>query len=187
MLFEPLQPKTGLLERMRRIFLLFCAVLIMGLILLAIAFLATKPTPQQKKEFRRLAAQEDFLKENIQFTVSDAGYLRRPAGVQVLYVPALFIRIDNLSEQTIDRLAIRVIFKRRDKDLCQGKGSVIRLIPGESRDISFKCLESVGFGTVFRGLNLIQTTQDLGYELWVTYEDVTISPLQGTFKFKLVT
>jgi hypothetical protein len=187
MLFEPLPSKTGLLERLRRIFLLFCAVLIMGLILLAVAFLATKPTAQQEKEFQRIAAREDFLKANIQFSVTDAGYLRRPAGVQVLYVPALFIRIDNLSEQTIERLAIRVIFKKKDKDICKGTGSVIRLMPGESRDIVFKCLGSVGFGTVFRGLNLLQTTEDLEYEVWVTYEDVTISPLEGTFKFKLVT
>jgi len=187
MLFEPIQSKTSFLERMRRIFLLFCAVFIMGLILLAIAFLATKPTSRQKKDFQRIAAQEDFLMENIQFSVSDAGYLRRSAGGQVLYVPALYIRIDNLSEITVDRLSIRVLFRRKDKDLCHGTGSVIRLTPGSSRDIVFKCLESTDFGTVFRGLNLLQTTQDLRYKLWVTYEDVTISPLQGTFKFKLVT
>lgn len=69
MLFEPLSQKTGLLERMRRLFLWQRAVLIMGLILLTLAFLVTKPTPQQETEDQKIAGMEDFFKANISFSM----------------------------------------------------------------------------------------------------------------------
>jgi hypothetical protein len=168
--FEPLQPKAGFLERIRSLLLGMSAVLIVGLILFIIAFLVSQPTPVQEKEHRKSMAQEDFLRKYIYFSVTEAGYLRRPAGVQVVYVPALFVRIDNLSDKAIDRLHLRVIFQRQDKDICQGSALVPQLQAGESRDVAIKCLQSVGFGTVFQGLSLIQTTQDLEYKVWVSYE-----------------
>ena len=184
--FEPLKSKTGFLERMRRVFLWLCAALIMGLILLAIAFLVTKPTPQQEKEYQKIAAQEDYLKENIQFSLIEAGYLRRQGGVQALYVPALFIRVDNLSDRSVERLLLRVIFRREDDEVCWGSIYVTQLKSGESHEVALKCLESVGFGTVFQGLSLIQTMQELEYQVWVTYKDVVILPFEGKFKFKLI-
>lgn len=184
--FEPIQSQTGFLERIRRLFLWLCAVLIMGLILLTLAFLVTKPTPQQEKEYKKIAAQEDFLKENIQFSLIDSGYLRRHGGAQALYVPALFIRIDNLSDRSVARLLLRAAFHRGKNDICRGSIYVAHLEPSESRDVSLKCLESVGFGSVFQGVSLIQTMQELEYQVWVTYESVGFSPIQGTFKFKLI-
>ncbi len=162
------------------------AVLIMGLILFIIAFLVSQPTAEQEKELKKIKAQEGFLRDYVRFSVIEAGYLGRPAGVQVVYVPALFVRIDNLSEKAIDRLHLRGIFHREDKEICQGSVLVPQLQPGESRDVTIKCLQSVGFGTVFQGLSLIQTTQDLEYKVWVSYERVTVSPLKGKLKFKLV-
>lgn len=184
--FEPLQSKAGFLERMRRIFLWLCAALIMGLILLALAYLVTKPTSQQEKEYQKIALQEDYLKENIQFSLIEAGYLRRQAGIQAVYVPALFIQVSNLSDRSVERLLLRVIFRRKDDEVCWGSIYVTHLDCGESRDVSLKCLESVGFGTVFQGLSLIQTMKELEYQVWVTYKDVVISPFEGTFKFKLI-
>jgi hypothetical protein len=184
--FEPIQSKIGFLERMRRLFLWLCAAVIMGLVLLTLTFLVTKPTPRQEKEYRKIAAQEDFLKENIQFSLIDAGYLRREGGVQALYVPALFVRIDNLSDRFVERLLLRATFRREKNDICWGLMYITHLEAGESRDIALKCLESVGFGTVFQGVSLIQTMQELEYQVWVTYKSVGFSPLQGTFKFKLI-
>lgn len=186
MLFEPIQSKTGFLERMRRLFLWLCAAVIMGLALLTLAFLVTKPTPQQEKEYQKIAAQEDFLMENIQFSLIEAGYLRRQGGAQALYVPALFVRIDNLSDSSVERLLLRATFRRKKNDICWGSMYVTHLEPRETRDVSLKCLESVGFGTVFQGVSLIQTMQELEYQVWVTYESVGFSPLQGKFKFKLI-
>ena len=184
--FEPLQSKIGFLERMRRLFLWLCAALIMGLIILMLAYLVTKPTPQQEKEYQKIAAQEDFLKENIQFSLIDAGYVRRQGGAQALYVPALFVRVDNFSDRSVERLLLRVIFRREDDEICWGSIYVTQLKPGESCEVSLKCLESVGFGTIFQGLSLIQTIQELEYQVWVTYKDVVISPFEGRFKFKLI-
>ena len=174
------------MERMRRLFLWLCAMLVMGLILLTIAFLVTKPTPQQEKEYQKIAAQEDFLKENIQFSLIDAGYLRRQGGMQSLYVPVLFVRIDNLSERSVARLLLRVNFQREEKNICWGSIYITQLEPKESRDVSLKCLESVGFGTVFQGVSLVQTMKEIEYQAWVTYKNVGFSPFQGKFKFKLI-
>lgn len=165
---------------------MFCAVLIMGLILLAITFLATKPTSEQEKEYQRIAKQENFLKENIQFSLVKAGYLGRQGGFQALYVPALIMRVDNFSDRSFERMLLRVIFRREGDEICRGSIHVTQLVPGESRDVVLKCAESVGFGTVFQGLSLIRTMQELEYQVWVIYEDVMTSPFEGKFKFKLI-
>jgi hypothetical protein len=158
----------------------------MGLILMTVVYLVIKPTPQQEAEYQKIAAQEDYLKENIQFSLIDVGYLRRQGGVQSLYVPALLIRVDNLADRSVERLLLRVIFRRKDNDICWGSIYVTRLKAGESHEVSLKCLESVGFGTVFQGVSLIQTMQELEYKVWVTYQDVVISPFEGRFEFRLI-
>lgn len=186
MLFDPSQPKAGFLERMRSLFLGMSAVLIMGLILFVIAFLVNQPTPEQEKRHKMITAREDFLRSYVDLSVIEAGYLRRSAGAQVVYVPAVFVRINNLSEKTLDKLFLRVVFYRDDTDICEGSALVAQLRPGESYDAALRCLKLTGMGTLFQGLSLIQTIKPVDYRAWVTHENVTMALPGGQFEFTLI-
>jgi len=39
-------------------------------------------------------------------------------------------------------------FEREKKSVCYAALSIIKLKPGERREVMLKCLESIGFGTV---------------------------------------
>jgi hypothetical protein len=178
--------KPGFWERIKKLALIIPAVLIFLLGLWVLAYLTGQYSSKQKKEVQKMSLREVALRASIEFSVLDAGYIVKTAGREEIYVPELRCLISNVTNAMIENLLLYAYFTRKGEDVCGASFPVMRLKPGEERELTLKCLDSIGFGTVIKGVTLAQTTTEIHYELAAQGKGVYIDLGRGDFGFKLL-
>jgi hypothetical protein len=178
--------KTSLGEKIKKIPLFIFAVGIFFLIIAFLFILANMLSIEDRREYRKTQEEEATLRRSLDVTVREAGYLRRSTGAREVFIPALILRVTNIAADPVKDLTLSAYFEREERFFCRGVAPVGHLEPGESRDVAIKCLELTGFGTIGTGLNLMQTTEPLSYEILAQAGKVTISPVKGQIRFKIL-
>ena len=183
---EYTERKTSFLEKIKKLFLVILSISIFIVGIIIIVHMMNILPGKQKKAYDELAKKEEELLKRIDLSIIEAGYLKRSAGIQDVYVPALVVQTTNTSEQACEQLMLTAYFERERKNICKDSIAITNLKPGETREILLKCLESLAFGTVFKGLSLIQTSKELQYDIWIDSEGASIEIVEGRIKFNIL-
>jgi len=180
-------PKLSFWERLKKLALIIPAALIFCIGLFVVSYFIGQHSTKQKNELKKMKIREDAFKRSVELSVLDAGYIIRTAGREEIYVPVVRCLISNATNETIEILMLYAFFTRKGEGVCQASFPVMGLKPGEEREVSLRCLDSIGFGTVIKGVTLAQTTTDIRYEISAYGKGAYIGLARGEFGFKLLT
>ena len=183
---EYTERKTSFWERIKKLFLVLLSISIFTVGIIIIVHMMHILPGKQKKAYEELAKKEEEFLKRIDLSIIEAGYLKRSAGIQDVYVPALVVQIANTSEEESEQFMLTAYLKRERKTICKGSIAMNNLGAGETREVILKCLELLVFGTVFKGLSLIQTSKELQYDIWIDSEGVSIKIVEGRIKFNIL-
>ena len=183
---EYTEKKTSFWERMKKLFLVILSISILIAGMIIIVHMMNVFPGKQKKAYDELAKKEEELLKRIDLSIIEAGYLKRSAVIRDVYVPALIVQTTNTSEEACEQLMLTAYFERERKTICKDSISINNLKPGETREVLLQCLEPLVFGTVFKGLSLIQTSKELQYDIWIDSEGVSIEIVEGRIKFNIL-
>ena len=180
---EPRRPHLGWAAK----FLAFAlACLIFASAIFLIVQLLSLVSPKHRRALKEEQAREEAFLRSLDFYVVESGYLKKSSGWTDIYVPTVQLIIANSSGRVIKDLWLTANFERRGKLLCRANRLVVDLKPGDSREVGLSCSEPTFVGTVFNGLSLAQTTEDLSYFIWARSNKASAFLLKDVLKFKIV-
>lgn len=165
-------------------FVLACLIFISAIYLVFQLF--SLVSPKHRKALKEVEAKEEAFLRSLDFYVVDSGYAKKSSGAREVYVPTVQLHIENVSDSIIEKFRVGANFDRAGKSLCRSSRLVVDLKPGESLEVGLSCSEATFVGTVFTGLSLAQTTEDISYVIWLQSDRASASLLQGTLRFKIV-
>lgn len=143
-------------------------------------------SPKHRKALREEQAREEDFIRSLDFYVVDSGYVKRSSGAKDIYVPTVRLHIGNVSDRIIKQFWLGANFERAEEFLCRANRLVVDLEPGESLEVGLSCTEATFVGTVFTGLSLAQTTEDISYIVWVQSDEALVSLLKDVLTFRIV-
>ena len=167
----------------------FIIILAFGLVVLAmylVGYFWNMLSEKQETFQRDLEEEKDLLLDQVSVLAPEAGYVIEGDLSEQLYVPTLRAFVTNRSEQEIDRLFITVLFRTGKKIICRTRIPLLYLQPDEMREIKMRCAEILGFGTILKGLKLIDTTDKIYYRIEITREDITAVFYAGGLEYKIL-
>lgn len=165
-------------------FVLACLVFIFVIYLVFQLF--SLSSSKHRKALQEAEAQEEAFLRSLDFYVVDSGYAKKSSGAREVYVPTVQFYIENISDSIIEQFRVGANFDREGEFLCRSSRLVPDLKPGESLEVGLSCAEATFVGTVFTGLSLAQTTEDISYVIWLQSDVASAFLLQGTLRFKIV-
>ncbi len=165
-------------------FVLACLIFASAIFL--IARLLSLVSPRNSKAIKEEQAREVAFLRSLDFYVVDSGYVKKNSGLREIYVPTVQVYIANSSDRIIGDLWLMANFEREGKFLCRAVRRVVDLKPGENREVGLSCSEAMFMGTVFTGLSLAQTTEDLSYFIWARSNRASVTLLKDVLKFKII-
>jgi len=151
-----------------------------------LSYLASIPSTKLKRAYEQRKQEEERLRGFLDCTVVDSGWQKRLAGVEEIYVPLIKINLTNKSSEGLNNITVRAYFMVENQSLCFDSVSIQKLDSGRSTELTFRCVESLGFGIFFKGLTLIQTTKRISYEISAAINNVSVSLGRGDLKFNLL-
>ena len=110
--------RSGFKERGRKILLFLVAILAFLSGLYVIIFFGQLPTSRQKQVLQERERKEKMLLESLEMDVLDAGFLVRNTGDRQIYVPAVAIRVSNISDVAFSQLTFKIRFRRGRQSIC---------------------------------------------------------------------
>mgnify|MGYP000061755461 CR=1 FL=1 len=162
------------------------ASFLVGFGIYGITYFWDQLSTKQKREYAELLRRQQQFQEKLNITVLRAGYLARQRNSEITYVPTLQLEITNTSQEALEALMISVYFKIDKKTFCRSHLPITSLQPAQIMTLVANCIEWVGFGSVYKGLPLIKTSQLLNYEVWVSYQRIYTKFTEGSFSFQLL-
>ena len=167
----------------------FIIILAFGLVVLAmylVGYFWNMLSEKQETFQRDLEEEKDLLLDQVSVLAPEAGYVIEGDLSEQLYVPTLRAFVTNRSEQEMDRLFITVLFRTGEKIICRTRIPLLYLQPNDMREIKMRCAEILGFGTILKGLKLIDTTAKIYYRIEITRDDVTAVYYEGELEYKIL-
>ncbi len=168
----------------------FLALILACLVFMSAVYLvfqlSSLVSPKHGKALKEQEEREEAFLRSLDFYVVDSGYVKKRSGVTEIYVPTVQVHITNVSDSIIKEFWLGANFERAGRFLCRAGRLVVDLNPGEGLEVGLSCSEATFAGTVFTGLSLAQTTDDLSYVVWVQSNRASASLLQGTLRFRIV-
>lgn len=149
-------------------------------------YLTSIPSTKQKREYKEREELREKIKGMVDCLVLEAGWQKRQAGGEVLYVPQIKILFTNKSSEPLKDIIIRAYFEVEGNRLCLDSAPVLKLDPATYTELVLNCTESIGFGTIFKGLSLIQTTKKVSYEIGLSIHNLYIPLIHDILEFKLL-
>jgi hypothetical protein len=143
-------------------------------------------SPRHRKALKEEQAREEAFLRSLDYYVVDSGYVTKSSGLNEIYVPTVQVYVANASDRIIKDLWLTANFEREGKFLCRANRLIVDLNPGENREVGLSCSEAMFVGTVFTGLSLAQTTEDLTYFIWARSNKATVTLLKDVLKFKII-
>ena len=143
-------------------------------------------SPKHRTELGDEQARDEDLIRSLDFYVVDSGYAKRSSEARDIYVPTVKLHIANVSERIIEEFWLGANFERAGEFLCRANRFVGALKPGESLEVGLSCTEATFVGTVFTGLSLAQTTEDISYAIWLQSDEASVSLLKDVLMFRIV-
>ncbi len=186
MLKEYGEPRRTRLSWAGKLLAFVLACLIFALAIYLIFQLSSLISPKHRKALKEEQAREEAFLRSLDFYVVDSGYVKKSSGLNEIYVPTVQVYIANSSDRIIKDLWLMANFEREGKFLCRANRMVIDLKPGESREVGLSCSEAMFVGTVFTGLSLAQTTEDLTYFIWARSNQASVTLLKDVLKFRII-
>lgn len=178
--------KPGFLEILNKIILIIPVVLVFIVGVSLITYFSGQLSTKDKKALQVRNEKEKAFLSSISVVVRDAGYVRRNIESGEMYIPGLLVQVTNTESKPRDRMLLLATFRKGGRSFCSGSVSIFPVLSAESRDVEIKCLESTGFGTIAKGMSLIETTEPLTYELWLESGDLSVKVAEGSFSFKIL-
>lgn len=130
---------------------------------------------------------KEKIKKMLDCYVLEAGWQKRQAGQETLYIPQIKVLLSNKSSEPIKGIVIKAFFEIEGNRLCLDSSSVLKLDPGTSSELILGCIENLGFGALWKGLSLIQTSKKVQYEIGLATENIYFPLTYGYLEFKLMT
>ncbi len=186
MLKEYGEPQRARLSWAGKLLAFVLACLIFASAIYLIFQLSSLISPRHRKALKEEQAREEAFLRSLDYYVISSGYVKRTSGLNEIYVPTVQLYVANVSERIIKDLWLTANFEREGKFLCRANRRIVDLKPGESREVGLSCSEAMFVGTVFTGLSLAQTTEDLTYFIWARSNKATVTLLKDVLKFKIV-
>jgi len=177
---EPIKPQ---LSRAGKILALVLACLVFVSAIYLVPRLLFLFSPKHSKAVKE--RERAFLR-SLEFYVVDSGYTKRTSGLTDIYVPTVQVYIANVSGCVIKDFWLVADFEKEGEFFCRANRLVADLGPGESREVGLSCSEATFAGTVFTGLSLAQTMEDLSYVIRARSNTASVSLLRDVLKFKIV-
>jgi hypothetical protein len=177
--------KTTFQEWLRRFLFLLSAVLVLVVSMIIFQYMSQVPSTKQKKAMATIKEKKESFLESINISVIETGYQKRISGVQTIYVPKICVQISNISAQKLKDFRLGATFSRNGNMICRDSVPVNNLMSLETRELYLRCIQSIGFGSVIRGLSLGQTSDDVNYDIWATSGGFYIQFLKGKLHFSL--
>jgi hypothetical protein len=186
MLKEYGEPQRARLSWPGKLLAFVLACLIFASAIFLIARLLSLVSPRHGRALKEEQAREEAFLRSLDFYVVDSGYVKKSSGLNEIYVPTVQVYIANSSDRIISDFWLMANFEREGKFLCRAVRRVVDLKPGENREVGLSCSEAMFMGTVFTGLSLAQTTEDLTYFIWARSNRASVTLLRDVLKFKIV-
>jgi hypothetical protein len=186
MLKEYGEPKRSLLGWAGKFLAFALACLIFVSAVFLIMQLLSLVSPNHRKALKEERAREEAFLRSLDFYVAESGYVKKSSGLTDIYVPTVQLAIANISGRVIKDLWLTANFERGGRFLCRANRLVVDLRPGESREVGLNCSEATFVGTVFSGLSLAQTTEDLSYFILAQSNKASVFLLKDVLSFKIV-
>lgn len=149
-------------------------------------YLTSIPSTKQKREYKKREELREKIKGMVDCLVLEAGWQKRQAGSEEIYVPQIKILLTNKSSDSLKDVTIRAYFEVEGNRLCLDSAPIFKLDPGTYLELVLNCSESIGFGTIFKGLSLIQTAKKVSYEIFLSANNLYIPLIHGILEFKLL-
>lgn len=166
--------------------ILALATFLVGFGIYGVTYFWGQLSTKQKKEYAEILRRQEILREKVDIKILRAGYLARTGGMETVYVPTVFLEISNRSLQPLEALMISVYFQIDKKTFCSSHIPISLLDSRKIISVKANCIEWIGFGSVYKGLPLIKTTQPVVYEIWLTYRKIRTKFLEDTLVFQLL-
>lgn len=143
-------------------------------------------TPREKAAVARLLAEERALAGKFEVLVLQAGFQRRFSGVKDIYVPCLLVQARNVSVEPSPQVILRASFTSGERAICVSGYVIPSLEPGKDVELWLRCVESVGFGAVVKGLSLAETTRGVEYSVTLEADRVEVEVRKGRLDSKFL-
>jgi len=140
---------------------------------------------QMRQELAKIQEEKEEFLSCFDIFVLQSGYLKKKIGVQDVYVPSLRIEVSNLTDREFGNLKFNANFKNEGKTLCRASASLMRLRPLETKEIYLRSIDSAVFGSLVRGLSLIETTGEIEYAVIISHQGKQATVAEGKLEFTL--
>ncbi|MCD6192086.1 MAG: hypothetical protein J7L26_01285 [Candidatus Aminicenantes bacterium] len=165
--------------------ILTMSAFLVGVGIYGVTYFWNQLSTKQKKEQAELQRRQQLLREMIELKITRAGYLVKQSGGETLYVPTLDLDITNVGDTPIHELLVSVSFKLNQRVFCHCQIPILSLLPQQNVSVVANCVEWVGFGSLYKGLPLIQTSQQVTYGIWLTYQEIQVKYLEEPLVFQI--
>lgn len=166
--------------------ILTLSAFLVGVGIYGVTYFWNQLSTKQKKEQVELQRRQQLLREMVDLKITRAGYRARQNGRQTVYVPTLYLDITNLSNTPLTDFLVSVYFKLNQRIFCHSQIPILSLQPHRTVSVVAGCVEWVGFGSVYKGLPLIQTSQQVSYGIWCTYQEIQVKYLEAPLAFQVL-
>jgi hypothetical protein len=139
-----------------------------------------------KQQAARIQDEREKLLESFDIAISQAGYLKKAAGPQEIYIPSLRIHVSNLTDSAFAHLQFQASFYREGKTFCRGAATLMGLESWETKVLYIRCIDSAVFGSVVSGLSLMETTGTIEYVVSIRHLDRRATAARGEIEFNLL-
>jgi hypothetical protein len=170
--------------RLSRPLIIVLALALVVLVMYLVSLFWGMLSEKQEKILDAARAQEEVLLERIAVIVIEAGYITEGTGSETVYIPALRCFVTNRTNTEMKQIFVTSTFKTDERYICQTQIPILYLRANETREVSLRCIEIMGIGTIMKGLTLLQTTNKIIYELSITENDVTAVAITDELKYK---
>jgi|Deesub1362B_J571_1020462.scaffolds.fasta_scaffold00001_97 hypothetical protein len=166
--------------------ILALATFLVGFGIYGVTYCWNQLSTKQKKEQAEILRRQQILRDNIDIIIRREGYLVKESGRETIYVPTIYLEVTNLSNQPVEDFLVSVYFKFNRKIFCHSQIPIAMLMPGQIISLVANCIEWVGFGSVYKGLPLIQTSHQVSYEIWGTCQEIQTQYLEAPLLFQIL-
>lgn len=178
--------KTSFSMLLKKVLIIICAVLTMAAVLSIILLMMKQLSPKYKNKYHEILNKEKKLQQSIDYQIIDAGYSVIKVENRDIYIPTLIVQISNKTEKAIPELILTAYFNKGEIPVCASSCMVGVLNSGDSSRVVMNCIESTGFGSVLKGLNLRKAQETLHFKLKIASSEATILAIEDSLIFKMI-
>jgi len=178
--------ETSWLNWLRKAAILLLSLIIFVGAVYFLIYLNNIPSISQKRAYLQREELKAKIRAMVEDLVLEAGWEKRQAGIEEIYVPVVKVLVSNKSTEILRDLAFRAYFEVEGERLCLDSVPILKFDPGTNLELTLSCTENIGFGTIFKGVPLIQTTKKVSYEIGLSINNLYVPLGEGNLEFKLI-